>query len=187
MKRKLEDFLPKVGRPDQGVQLLFGEINNQVASEVCAWILEANMLDPEDKPKSMVLLINSEGGELPAAFSIIECMRGSPIPIQTVALGNVCSAGLIIFMNGQKGSRTLTPTCSIMSHNYSTGIMGNHHELLAVQKELHYTHQRILETYKKCTGLSEKVINELLIGNQDSWLTPKEALAFHMADRIAGL
>lgn len=187
MKAKLEDLLPKVGRDSQGVQLLFGEINNEVAAIACAWILESNMLEPEERPKSMVLLINSEGGELAAAFSVIECMRGSKIPVQTVALGNVCSAGLLIFMNGQKGTRTVTPTCSIMSHNYSTGIIGNHHELLAIQKELNYTHRRILDTYKRCTGLSEKVITEQLIGNQDNWLSPKEAIEFNMADRISGL
>jgi ATP-dependent Clp protease protease subunit len=187
MKAKIEDLFPKVGRTDHGIQLLFGEINSNVAAETCAWILEANVVPEEERPKSLILFINSEGGELPAAFAIIECMRGSSVPVQTVALGNICSAGLIIFMNGKKGFRTVTPTCSIMSHNYSTGIIGNHHELLAVQKELNYTHKRILDTYKRCTGLSDKIITEKLIGAQDNWLTPKEAVDFGIADRISGL
>lgn len=172
------------GIPDGGaVQLLFGEIETDVAAEVCAWILNACF--EEERPKHLTLLINSEGGNLAAAFAIIECMRSSPIPIHTVALGNICSAGLFIFMSGKKGHRTITPTCSIMSHNYSTGIAGNHHELVAIQKELNYTHQRILEHFKRCTGLSEKAINERLIGVQDSWMSPQEAIDLKIGDRIS--
>lgn len=173
---------------NHSVQLLFGEIDIDIAAVICAWILESNMAqDPEEKPAALTMMINSVGGDLHAAFAIIECMRGSTIPIHTVALGNICSAGLMIFMSGQKSFRTLTPTCTIMSHNYSTGIVGNHHELLAIQKELNFTHQRILDVYKKCTGLPEKVILEKLIGNQDTYLTPTEALSLKLADRIAGL
>jgi ATP-dependent Clp protease protease subunit len=173
---------------NHSVQLLFGEIDIDISAVICAWILESNMAqDPEEKPAALTMMINSVGGDLHAAFAIIECMRGSAIPIHTVALGNICSAGLMIFMSGQKQFRTLTPTCTIMSHNYSTGIVGNHHELLAIQKELNFTHQRILDLYKKCTGLPEKIILDKLIGNQDTYLTPTEALALKLADRIAGL
>lgn len=173
---------------NHSVQLLFGEIDIDISAVICAWILESNMAqDPEEKPAALTMMINSVGGDLHAAFAIIECMRGSSIPIHTVALGNICSAGLMIFMSGQKHFRTLTPTCTIMSHNYSTEIGGNHHELLAIQKELNFTHQRILDLYKKCTGLPEKIILDKLIGNQDTYLTPTEAMTLKLADRIAGL
>jgi ATP-dependent protease ClpP protease subunit len=173
---------------NHSIHLLFGEIDTEVAAVVCQWILESN-LNPneEEKPGALTMMINSVGGDLHAAFAIIECMRGSPIPIHTVAMGNICSAGLMIFMNGTKGFRTITPTCTIMSHNYSTGITGNHHELLAIQKELNFTHQRILDLYKRCTGMPEKLILEKLIGNQDTYLTPTEALALKLGDRISGV
>lgn len=187
-KPKEEQQLGNDGIKNHSVQLVFGEIDTDIAANVCAWILETNVIqDPEERPHALTMMINSVGGDLHAAFAIIECMRGSSIPIHTVALGNICSAGLMIFMSGQKSFRTLTPTCTIMSHNYSTGIAGNHHELLAIQKELNFTHQRILDLYKRCTGLSEKIILEKLIGNQDTYLTPTEALALKLADRISGL
>lgn len=187
-KPREEQQLGNDGIKNHSVQLVFGEIDTDIAANVCAWILEANVIqDPEERPHALTMMINSVGGDLHAAFAIIEVMRGSSIPIHTVALGNICSAGLMIFMSGQKSFRTLTPTCTIMSHNYSTGIAGNHHELLAIQKELNFTHQRILDLYKKCTGLPEKVILEKLIGNQDTYLTPTEALALKLADRISGL
>ena len=170
------------------INLLFGEFTTELAADICAWIINANVADEQgEKPKSLTLMINSVGGDLSAAFAIIECMRGSKIPVHTIAMGNVCSAGLITFMNGKKGFRTITPTCSIMTHTYNTSISGNHHELLAIHKELDFTHRRILENYKRCTGLSEKVINEKLIGVQDNWLSPREALEFGMGDRISAL
>lgn len=167
------------------VNLLFGPINNSQAAQICAWILSMNM--EKEPPQELTLIINSPGGSAAAAFAIIEIMRASGIPVKTIAVGEICSAGLLIFMNGAKGSRIVTPTCSIMSHQFSTVIGGTFHELLNSHKELGFTHQRILDTYLKCTGLDEKTIKEVLLHPHDAWLTPTQAVEYGIADKIKGL
>jgi ATP-dependent Clp protease protease subunit len=170
---------------NKSINLLFGPITTGIAAQTVAWILNQNF--QEQKPESITLLINSPGGSASAAFAIIEAMKGSSVPIHTVGLGEICSAGLLIFMNGAKGNRVLTPTCSIMSHPFSTMIGGTYHELLNSQKELNFTHKRILDTYKKCTGLSEKLIMEKLLGKTDSWLSPKDAVKLGIGDKVSGV
>jgi ATP-dependent protease ClpP protease subunit len=72
------------------------------------WIFEANFA--EERPELLNLIITSPGGDLNAAFALIDTMRGSAIPIRTIGLGQIASAGLMIFIAGDKGHRLLTPT-----------------------------------------------------------------------------
>lgn len=167
------------------IHLLFGAVNDDSMMQVCEWILHENFSD--NPPEALTLFINSEGGDLHAAFATVEMIKGSKIPVRTIGIGQICSAGLILFLAGQKGHRTLTQTCSIMSHDYRTEVSGPHHELVAVQKELNFTHERIVDHYKTTTGLSDKIIKEKLISHGDNWLSPTEALKLGIADKIAGI
>ena len=72
---------------------------------------------------------------VPSCFALIDIMKGSRIPIHTVGLGVIASCGLLLFITGEKGKRTLTPNTSILSHQYSWGSYGKEHELFAQVKE----------------------------------------------------
>lgn len=161
---------------------LFGEINNDVAQNAISWILEANYAD--EPPEDLTMLVNSEGGSLSDAFAIIDMMRGSSIPIRTIGLGQLASAGLLIFMSGEKGQRVLTPNTSIMSHQYHWMAVGKNHELVAVRKEQDLTQSRLLKHIKKCTGLDEKKINKELMPPHDVYLTAEEALKYNLCDLV---
>jgi ATP-dependent protease ClpP protease subunit len=51
-------------------------------------------------------------------------------------------------------------------------------------KEFDLTGERMLNHYKKCTGLSEKLIKEVLMPPQDVWLSAKEAVKYGIADQV---
>src|SRR5574344_1834410 len=57
----------------------------------------------------LTLIINSPGGDLNSAFAIIDCMKGSALPVHTIGLGLIASCGILTFMSGEKGHRILTP------------------------------------------------------------------------------
>lgn len=185
MTRKNEKSQKLLYSKNPSIHLLFGPINDDTILSVCEWILQSNF--SENPPEALTLFINSEGGDLHSAFACIEMMKGSRIPIHTIGVGQICSAGLILFLAGEVGHRVLTSTCSIMSHDYRTEVSGPHHELVAVQKELNFTHDRIVEHYKTRTGLSEKLIRKHLISSGDNWLSPAEAVKLGIADKIAGI
>ena len=56
--------------------------------------------------------------------------------------------------------------------------------MIARIKEFDLTSERMLNHYKKCTGLSEKVIKEILMPPQDVWLSAKEAVKYGIADQV---
>ena len=165
--------------------LLMEEITLATCKQAVEWIFEANF--SEEPPELMNLIITSPGGDLNAAFALVDIMRGSAIPIRTIGLGQIASAGLMIFIAGTKGQRLLTPNTSILSHQYSWGAFGKEHELFAQVKEFDLTTKRMIAHYKKCTGLSEQKIREVLLPPQDVWLGSLEAKKLGICDDVKDL
>lgn len=161
------------------------EISLGVCKQAVEWVFEANFA--EERPELLNLLITSPGGDLTAAFALIDVMRGSAIPVRTIGLGQVSSAGLLIFTSGTKGMRVLTPNTSILSHQYSWGAFGKEHELFATVKEFDLTTKRMIAHYKKCTGLTEEKIRETLLPPQDIWLSAAEAKVLGLCDMVKEL
>ena len=168
---------------DAGYHLLFDDVDTSSAQSAIEWIMESN-LTTEKKHKELTFVICSPGGDLSAGFALIDVMRGSSIPIRTVGLGLIASCGLLLFISGAKGRRTLTPNTSIMSHQYTWGSYGKEHELFSTVREYELTTERMLVHYKKCTGLNEKQIREYLLPPHDVWLSGKEAKKLGICDNV---
>lgn len=171
---------------DSGMYVLMGEIDADSIKPVVEWILYENFVTKKKK-KELLLMVCSEGGELPRAFALIDVMRSSLIPVKTVGLGEIGSAGLLIFLAGNPGRRILTPNTSILSHQFSWGSDGKAHELFATIKEFELTHRRMIDHYKSCTGLNEEQIKTVLLPPHDVYLTAEEALALNICDAISEL
>lgn len=185
MMQKLNLQLSESGESKHSFFLMMEEISLSTVKSAVEWILEANFA--EERPEMLNLIINSPGGDLNAAFALIDVMRGSAIPVRTIGLGQIASAGLLIFISGEKGERILTPNTSILSHQYTWGAFGKEHELFATVKEFDLTTKKMIEHYKKTTGLVEKKIREVLLPPQDVWLSPAEAKKLGLCDDVKDL
>ena len=130
-KEKKENVQPSV--EECGIYLLMDEITDSTCKDVISFIISKNLTKPY--PKYLQIVINSGGGDLQAAFALIDTMKGSAIPVRTVGLGCVASAAVLIFISGEKGYRVLTPNTSILSHQFSWGTYGKEHELIATTRE----------------------------------------------------
>ena len=181
---KTPEPLPSISSnpEDDNIYLFMGNVNDETCKDLISFIITKNLIKP--RPKFLQLIINSGGGDLNAAFAVIDIMRGSPIPIRTVGLGLIASAAFAIFIAGEKGYRTLTPNTSIMSHQYTWGNYGKEHELFSTVREYELTTERMLAHYKKCTGLNEKQIREYLLPPHDVWLSGKEAKKLGICDNV---
>ena len=177
---------PKVELLMNGMYMFMGDVSMETMSPVIDWILAENM-KKNNKAKELTLGICSRGGDLNACFALVDVMRASAIPVRTIGLGMIASCGLLLFISGKKGRRTLTPNTAILSHQYSWGSQGKEHELFARVKELELTTERMIEHYKKCTGLTEKKIREFLLPPQDVWLSAKEAKELKLCDKVENI
>lgn len=171
---------------DSGMLVLMGEISNDSIKPVIEWILHENFVTKK-KRKELLLMICSEGGDMSAAFALIDVMRSSNIAVKTVGLGQIGSAGLLIFLAGSPGRRILTPNTSILSHQFSWGSDGKVHELFATMREFELTQKRMIQHYRDCTGLDDDTVRAKLLPPHDVWLDATQALELHICDTISQL
>ena len=178
------------GHPDPATELFLrghhvfmAEVTQETMKPLIDWIISENF-NREKKKKELTLGICSPGGDLNACFALVDVMKGSKIPIRTIGMGMIASCGLLMFISGEKGRRVLTPNTSILSHQFSWGSFGKEHELFAAVKEFDLTTRRMIDHYKKCTGLSEEDIRKYLLPPQDVWLSAKEAKKLGLCDSI---
>jgi len=178
------------GHPDPATELFLrghhvfmAEVTQETMKPLIDWIIAENY-NKEKKKKELTLGICSPGGDLNACFALVDIMKGSKIPIRTIGMGMIASCGLLMFISGEKGRRVLTPNTSILSHQFSWGSFGKEHELFAAVKEFDLTTRRMIDHYKKCTGLSEEDIRKYLLPPQDVWLSAKEAKKLGLCDSI---
>ena len=169
---------------DTGMYVFMEPVSSESVRPIIEWILVENHVRKK-KAKELLLMICSEGGDLQSAFALIDVMRASEIPVKTVGLGQIASAGLCIFIAGAAGRRVLTPNTSILSHQYSWASDGKAHELFAQVKEYELTFKRMLELYKTSTGLDDKAIRKYLLPPEDVWLSAEEALRLKICDSVS--
>jgi len=151
---------------------IVGEINEELAENVCRQLLiinQKNKLIEEYYP--IDVFINSQGGDLYSAWMICDTMDLIETPINTYGLGMVVSAGLLIFMNGDYKSRFGTKNTQFMSHRFSMVNEGSHTDLISQSHEIHRIHDRIVNHYTKCTGLSKKEIENSLLTEHNVWFS----------------
>jgi len=140
------------------------------------------MMEPELAPERITLMINSPGGRIDSCLTHIAAMNTSEIPVDTMASGLAASCGVLTLMAGD--NRFASKTAQIMSHQYAAGSSGKEHELYGRIKSWEHTSEWMVDHYKECTGLSEKVIRKDLLGPTDVWMTAQEAKGFNIIDQV---
>jgi len=169
---------------ENGMYLFMSKVTDETITPVIEWIIYENLKDLEHRKEYLTLIICSPGGVAQPCFALIDVMTGSCIPIRTVGIGEISSCGLLLFIAGDPGTRTLTPNTSILSHQYSWGSHGKEHELFGKMKEFDLLTKRMIRHYKKFTGLSEKQIRENLLPATDVWLDASQALKLGICDKV---
>lgn len=163
-----------------GNYLLMEGISDESCADAIRFIQYHNM--SESPLKELTIVINSPGGSVSAAMALIDVMRTSVIPVNTLSIGMIASCGVLLAMSGRK--RVISETCQVMSHSYSWGKSGKHQDLVANRKAEDMTHNMLVRHYKKCTKKSKKYINKNLLPHQDVWMTAKEAVKHGIVDEI---
>ena len=167
---------------DQGILFLNGEITDESARSICQDIIALNL---KGKVPRIQLLVQSQGGSCTAGFAIVDLMEWSRIPVYTTGLGILASMGLLVFMAGHRGHRTLLPRSILLSHRFSTAFAGNHSQLLAARKMQDLVNERIVAHYLAYSNVRDRArLEETLLRDVDTWLTPEEAVEYGLADVV---
>lgn len=159
--------------------LLGTEVNDVVASLICAQLLFLESQDPE---KEINLYINSPGGSVTAGMAIYDTMQYITSPVTTVCMGRAASMGAFLLAAGEKGMRFALPNSQIMIHQPSAGFQGQATDIEIHAREVLRLKHNLNQILAKNTGHSyEEMANAT---ERDNFLTAEEAKDLGIIDRV---
>ena len=138
--------------------------------------------DRQDASKDITLYINSPGGLVTAGMAIYDTMQYVKSDIQTIVVGQACSMGSLLASAGTKGKRLMLPHSRHMIHQPLGGASGQATDVEIRANELLRWKKELTEIYHKTTGKDIDTLKADM--ERDKFMTPEEAVAYGLADRI---
>ena len=161
------------------IVLLGTEIDDTVASLICAQLLFLESQDPE---KEINLYINSPGGSVSAGLAIYDTMRYISTPVATLCMGTAASMGAFLLAAGTKGMRYALPHSTIMIHQPLGGFRGQASDIEIHAREIKRIKTMMNTILSENTGRSVEEVTAAC--ERDNFLTPEEALEFGLIDKV---
>ena len=167
-------------------ELYLNEVTADAADAFNTYIRIWNVLDKENKlaagdRQPIKIYINSQGGDLTAAYSIIDTIKMSETPVWTINTGCAYSSGLEIFIVGHY--RIAYPFSSFLFHEGYTGFGGDANKF----KNYSHFYERLLEMSKQNildhSTLTEEEYEK--VKKDDWWFLAQDAYDLGMCDKIA--
>lgn len=124
---------------------LLGSIEDDTAIDICKQLVLLN-IQSNDPIK---LYINSEGGDLEAAFSIVDTIKAIKSPVYTIGMGIIFSAATLIISSGQKGYRFTGPNTHFLVHSMKGHLTGTPDAIYEKVKDFNDIDKRVLNIFKQ--------------------------------------
>jgi ATP-dependent Clp protease protease subunit len=175
---------------------LIGDVDEEKASDVIYALLTLKQLgereetDAKGKTKTVFdpieLYISTHGGSASDMFAIYDVMRQikKQCPIETVGIGKVMSAGVLLLAAGTKGKRKIGKNCRVMIHSVLGGNEGPLHNLENELAEIRWTQERYIQALIDETKLTQATMNKLLQKHVNIYLSAEEAVKYGIADEV---
>ena len=168
---------------------IVGEIVEEKLTDIMMHInaLAGDIFEPVPAdPKPMNLYISTYGGSSDDMFAIYDmvCQARQRVPVRTIAMGKVMSAGLLLIAAGTKGERYIGRHCRLMLHNASSGGVG---ELPTLENEVKEI-KRLQGVYSKAlceeTNVTRAQLKRLFNRKINVYINAEEAVKYGFADKI---
>jgi ATP-dependent Clp endopeptidase proteolytic subunit ClpP len=172
----------------------YGDITEQMAASVVQAMLyfdhtKLDVVETEDGgvmeiKKPFKMYVSTHGGIVSDMFSIIDIMGSikENCDIETIGIGKVMSAGVLILASGTKGQRKIGRNCRIMLHSVISGHHGSFPNIENEMKETKELQEMYFDYLCSCTKLTRSKIKKLLSNNVDAYLSAEEAIKYGIAD-----
>jgi ATP-dependent Clp protease protease subunit len=158
---------------------LTGEVNDPVASLVCAQLL---FLEAENPKKDIYLYINSPGGVVTSGFAMYDTIQYIRPDVATLCIGQAASMGATLLIAGAKGKRFCLPNSRVMIHQPLGGVRGQASDIEIHAKEIISIKHKLHEIYAQHTGQDIKLIRESM--ERDYFMSAEEAKKFGCVDEV---
>jgi len=171
--------------------IINSNINEDLIEKAVIQIYQINEYDDQQDAllknyirEPIEVFINTSGGFLDEAFSLISAIMTSKAPVHTVCLGKAWSAGFLILLAGHV--RFAQPFSSMMFHQGSAGIQGEFSKAIEYAKYWEKTQKRVDQYVLSRTKIKKKKLKKVFDHSTDWYMTTDEALHLGIVDGVYG-
>jgi ATP-dependent protease ClpP protease subunit len=126
------------------------------------------------------LHINSDGGEVFGALSIVDRIQSSKVPVHSYAEGLVASASTLISVSCHK--RYIRKNTILLIHQVRSWFEGTYEDFNDEKQNMDLIMKVVKDIYLKHTKFTEDELNTLL--KRDIYLNAEDAIKYGLADEI---
>lgn len=158
--------------------LIFGEISQKVAREVCEKLILLSALNDND----IKVIINSQGGHVEAGDTIFDLLRFVKPKVKILGTGWVASAGALIYASVPVENRYSLTNTRYMLHQPSGGVGGQASDISIEAQEILKMRERLNKIFSDQTGQSvEKIERDT---DRNFWMSADEAKQYGLVGKI---
>ena len=186
--------------PTLRVTGIYGDINEERCSETLYSMLllqksgvKLEPVDHEDPESELVeiyepfdFFISTFGGSALEMFTLYDMMRQirEKMPIHTIGLGKVMSAGILLLAGGTKGERRIGRFCRVMIHGVVSGQHGHLADIENEFDEAKMTQKMYIQALAEETNMTERYLRNLIKKKSNVYLSAQEAVDLGIADIV---
>ena len=157
-----------------------------ITDEIGAWGVSAkafaDALKAAGTPKSLVINLDSPGGDCCDGFTIYDALKNSGAEVTVNITGMAASMASVIMLAGS--TIKIAENGRVMIHRVTAGAMGNADELDAAAKIAAQFEDRIVALYVSRTGQTEATIRDWMKSQQGTWFFGQDAIDAGFADSL---
>jgi ATP-dependent Clp protease protease subunit len=173
---------------------LYGEIDEEQCAEVALALLALSEMGVQIEPEvegdptgeTIKLLISTTGGSASDMLAVYDAIRmvKPKCSVETVGLGKVMSAGVLLLAAGTRGKRSIGQNCRVMIHGVAGGVGGAVYSLENELEEIKHTQDQYIKLLAHETDMTVSYIKKLINRRLNVYLTASEAVELGIADEI---
>jgi ATP-dependent Clp protease protease subunit len=158
--------------------LLFGEISQKSARELCEKLILLAALNDDD----IKVIINSQGGHVEAGDTIHDMLTFVKPRVKILGTGWVASAGALIYCAVPTDCRYALPNTRFMLHQPSGGVGGQATDISIEAQEILKMRDRLNKLFSVQTGQSLERIEKDT--DRNFWMSAQEAKDYGLVGKV---
>ncbi|MBT5638282.1 MAG: ATP-dependent Clp protease proteolytic subunit [Candidatus Peribacter sp.] len=179
---------------------LYSDITEKVCAEAVSALfyfkdtaVTYELKDPDNPDSEVIgiskpvsLVISTFGGSATDMFSVYDTMRMTKevCDINTIGMGKVMSAGVLLLAAGTKGKRKIGANCRVMIHGVAGGFGGTLTTMENEIEEIKWIQEKYISCLAAETNLTVKRLKKMIRRQVDVYLSAEQAVEFGIADEI---
>ena len=176
---QMHEYAQEEINPQSRSFLLCGEIDEDMTKDFHEFI-QNDMIYKQEHP--IYIYINSIGGDLSCALTIMEMIRHCKTEVITITAGACFSGAVFSQIVGHR--RYCYDTASFLIHPIKTFTEGSSCDLEESIEQLDILRKTTYEIFLKYTNCTEELLDEIELKKKNFYLTAEEAQRFGLVDKI---